>query len=135
MSGSQKAAVGAGVAAAVAAAALGAYFLYGKDGDKNRKKVKGWMLKAKGEVLERLESMEMVSEESFKQVLDKVLANYRGARNVTSADLLALAADVRKHWNALKPAFKKAKAENSASRRGSSRRKTARSARSRQAVS
>ena len=40
-------AVGAGLAALAAFAAAG-YFLYGKDGAKNRKKVRGWMLKANG---------------------------------------------------------------------------------------
>ena len=34
--------VGAGLAAVAAFAAAG-YFLYGKDGAKNRKKVRGWM--------------------------------------------------------------------------------------------
>jgi hypothetical protein len=57
MSGARKAEIGAGIAAGVAAAALGAYFLYGsKDAKKNRAKVKGWMLKARGEVLEQLEN-------------------------------------------------------------------------------
>ena len=39
-----KAAKGIGLAALAAA---GAYFLYGKNGKKNRKKISGWMLKAK----------------------------------------------------------------------------------------
>ena len=45
--------VGAGVG--LAAVAAGAHFLYGKDGATNRKKVRGWALKAKGEMLEKLE--------------------------------------------------------------------------------
>ncbi len=101
------AALGAGVAAAVAAAALGAYFLYGKDGQKNRRKVKGWMLKAKGEILERVEGLESVSQDAYEDIVKKVLAGYKGAKNVTSAEVLEMTNDARRHWQALRPLFKK----------------------------
>ena len=54
-------AVGLGLAAITAAAAAGAYFLYGKDGAKNLKKIKSWSLKAKAEVLEKLEKAKDIS--------------------------------------------------------------------------
>jgi hypothetical protein len=110
MSGARKAEIGAGIAAGVAAAALGAYFLYGsKDAKKNRAKVKGWMLKARGEVLEQLETMEQVTESSYDAVVKNVLQNYRGLRNVSAAELVALASDLRRHWKTLKPMFKAGK--------------------------
>ena len=50
--------IGVGLTAAAVAAA-GAYFLYGsKNAAQNRTKVKSWMLKAKAEVLEKLEQAE-----------------------------------------------------------------------------
>ena len=49
LSTAQKVGIGFGLTAAAVTAA-GAFFLYGsKEAAKNRKKVKGWMLKAKGE--------------------------------------------------------------------------------------
>jgi hypothetical protein len=42
-----KVAVGAGLAAIAVAGVAGAYFLYGKDGAKNRKKVKSWAIMCK----------------------------------------------------------------------------------------
>jgi hypothetical protein len=93
---------GAGIAATVAAAAIGAYFLYGKDGAKNRKKVKGWMLKAKGEILEKVEALENVSEGKYQQIVEEVAARYRGARNVDKAELVALITDAKRHWKTMK---------------------------------
>ena len=60
-------AVGIGIGLSTAAvAAASAYFLYGsKSAAKNRKTVKSWALKAKAEVLEKLEdAQEMTQEES-----------------------------------------------------------------------
>jgi hypothetical protein len=118
MSGREKAGIGAGVAAAAAAAALGAYFLYGKNGKENRKKVKGWMLQAKGEILERMENLDNVSEEAYDRIINAVVSNYKGARNVTSSELMALAADARRHWKVLKPMFQSGKSRAGARQSG-----------------
>ena len=62
ISNAQKLGIGVGLTTA-AVAAVGAYFLYGsKDAPKNRKKVKSWALKAKGEVLEVLEKAEKIEQ-------------------------------------------------------------------------
>ena len=95
--------IGAGIAAA---AALGAYFLYGKDGAKNRKKVKGWALKAKGEILERLEQLQDVSEDAYHNIVEQVTARYKDAKNVDAKELKAIIAEAKKHWVSMK---KKAK--------------------------
>ena len=93
---------GAGLAAAAAAAAIGAYFLYGKNGPKNRKMVKAWTLKAKGEILEQMEKLESVSEEGYHRIVDGVAARYSKIGGVDKADLRALVADAKKHWSAMK---------------------------------
>ena len=58
---SKKVKLGIGLTAAALAAA-GTYFLYGSGGaEKNRTKVRSWMLKAKAEVLEALEEAKHLS--------------------------------------------------------------------------
>lgn len=90
--------VGAGLALAAAAAA-GAYFLYGtKEGAKRRKKIKGWALKAKGEVLERMEGLKEVNERTYRQVVDAVAARYGNLKNVDKTELEALVRDLKRHW-------------------------------------
>lgn len=124
MSGAGK----AGIAAAIAAAALGGYLLYGKNGAQNRRKVKGWMLKAKGEILERVENLESVSEDTYRGIVEQVVSRYKGAKNVTASELMQLAADAQKHWKALKPLLAKPSRNSSASRKSGAAKGGSRSA-------
>ena len=89
---------GFGLAVLVAAAAAG-YFLYGsKEGAKNRKKVKGWTLKAKGEVLEKIEKLKKVDEEDYNNIINKVGEKYAKVKNIDSDEVYAMMGDLRKHW-------------------------------------
>ncbi len=61
---------------ALSAAAVGTYYLYGhKDAKKYRSAVKGWMLKAKGEVLEELEKAKEVTETTYESAVDTIAKN------------------------------------------------------------
>lgn len=114
-----KVAMGVGLAA-VAAAAAGAYFLYGTEaGKKKRKEVRGWMLKAKGEMLDKIEALKDVSEETYNQVVDTVAKRYEGVKNVDPIELAALVRDVKNHWRGIKKTLTtgtKSKAKRSPSR-------------------
>ena len=91
-------AIGVGLAA-LAAAAAGTYFLYGsKNAGKNRKQVKAWTLKAKGEVLERLENLKSVDEEIYRKIVKEVAARYQALKNLDTKDVLAFAAELNSHW-------------------------------------
>jgi len=106
MASKNKTGVGAasivGIAAAVAAAAAGGYFLYGKDGAKNRKKVKGWMLKAKGEILEQMEKGKDMTEETYHGVIDKVSQKYQAVKNIDPAELQQMTKELKSHWKSIK---------------------------------
>lgn len=94
-------AIGFTVAAATAAA--GALFLYGtKAGKQQRKKINGWMLKAKGEVLEKLESLKEVNEEAYHKVVATVSDKYSKVKNIDPEELAKLVAEVKGHWNNIK---------------------------------
>lgn len=112
-------ALGLGIVGLAAAGIAGAYFLYGKDGAKNRKKVKGWMLKAKGEVLEKIEKAKDLSEDYYHTAIDAVAEKYGKGKDITPEDIQAFAKDLKKHWKDIKkelapkvaPAKKKAAAK------------------------
>jgi hypothetical protein len=92
---------------AVVASLAGAYFLYGtKEGAKSKKKIKGWMLKAKGEALEKLENMKNVSEEGYNLVLEQVMKKYSSLKNVDKKELESLVSDLKKHWKNIKKNLK-----------------------------
>jgi hypothetical protein len=106
MNRSQKIGLGVGIAAATAAAAAGAYFLYGKNGAKNRRKVKSWMLKARAEVLQKMEALESVSEEKYREIVDSVVRGYKQAKKASPAELTALAAELKGHWSEIRKSFR-----------------------------
>lgn len=91
-----------GIGAALVAAAAGAYFLYGKDGAKNRKKIKSWMIKAKGEALEKIEKMKHVSEDTYHNVIDTVGAKYGKLKDVTPEEAALFVKEMKGHWKHIK---------------------------------
>ncbi len=90
--------LGVGLTAAVAAAA-GAYFLYGsKNAARNRKVVKSWMLKAKAEVLEKLEQAQDMTQEEYEQLIDTVSSTYKDVKNASKVDLSGFKKEMKEHW-------------------------------------
>lgn len=109
--------VGLGVAA-VSAMALGAYYLYGaKDSAKNRKKVKAWMLKAKGEVLDQVEKAKELSLEAYNNAVETVAAKYKNMPGISPLDIAAFVKE-------LKRTGKSASTKTSSPRRKTSKSKT-----------
>lgn len=98
LSTAQKVGIGFGLTAAAVSAA-GAYFLYGsKDAVKNRKKVKGWMLKAKGEILEKLEKAEAITEEEYKALVETASKAYGTVKSATEGEVKDFQREMRQHW-------------------------------------
>lgn len=88
-----------GLALAGIATVAGAVFLYGTDaGKKKRKEIKGWMLKAKGEVVEKLEKAKEVNEETYHKIVDTVAAKYKAVKSIAPEELAEVVADLKKSW-------------------------------------
>ncbi len=97
-----KVAVGVGIGM-LAAGLAGAYYLYGtKDGAKKRQKVRGWALKAKGEVLEKIENLKEVNENTYNDIVTNVMKKYSKLKNVEQSEVRELVSDLRKHWGNIK---------------------------------
>lgn len=92
-----EAAIEAGLGLA-ALAALGAFFLYGKQNEPNREKVSGWMLKLKGEVLERVEEVKALNEREYYNIVDEVAGRYAMLKNVGVEELNRLTMDLKGAW-------------------------------------
>lgn len=98
LSQAKKIEIGVGLTAAAVAAA-GAYFLYGsKHADKNRKKVKSWMLKAKAEVLEKLEDAKEITKDEYETLIATAVASYAGLKNASKTDVGAFKKEMLEHW-------------------------------------
>ena len=93
---------GIGVAA-LAAAAAGTYYLYGsKDAVKNRKKVKGWMLQAKGEILEQLEAVKDINKEMYHQIVNEVVDRYEKIKKLDMQEIKDLKDELIQYWEHIK---------------------------------
>jgi len=89
---------GFGTAAVVAAA--GAYFLSGKVGAKNRKMISGWVLKMKGEVLEKVENLKEMNADAYHRLVDQVAEHYVKVKGVNSSELGLLVKELKSFWSA-----------------------------------
>ena len=107
----QKVAAGVGLTAAAVAAA-GAYFLYGSEkAAKNRKTVKSWALKAKAEVLEKLEDAKEMSADEYEQLIAAVAGTYANVKGASKKDLKEFASEMQDHWKVIEKAGKKKKTQ------------------------
>ncbi len=98
-------AIGAGVAVLSAAA----YVLFGPEGKNNRKKIKGWAVKMKGEIIEKFEKMKEVTEPMYHKVVDEISQKYSKAKGVSSDEVKEVVADLKKHWKTMVKDTKKGK--------------------------
>ena len=94
----QKIGLGVGLTAAAVAAA-GTFFLYGSKGaSKNRKVVKSWALKAKAEVLEKLEKAQQMSKDEYEQLIDTVGGAYAGLKEASKVDISGFKKEMKEYW-------------------------------------
>ena len=106
LSPAQKISVGVGLTTAAVAAA-GAYFLYGsKNASKNRKTIKSWTLKAKAEVLEKLEVAKEMSQEEYEEVINTVAGAYSELKNASKVDIKTFKSEMKDHWKAIEKSAK-----------------------------
>ncbi len=96
-----KVGIGIGLTAAAVAAA-GAYFLVGsKNAVQNRKKMKGWTLKAKGEVLEALESVKEITAEEYNQLVETAVSAYGTVKQASKGEIKDFKNEMLEHWKKL----------------------------------
>jgi hypothetical protein len=109
LSDTQKIGLGVGLTAAAVAAA-GTFFLYGSKGaSKNRKAVKSWALKAKAEVLERLEQAKEMSADEYMQLIDTVGGAYAQVKDASKGDIAGFKKEMKEYWNKIEKTAKPAK--------------------------
>ena len=87
--------VGIGLAAITA---IGAYFLSGEKGAKNRKRIYGWTLKMKGEILEKVESMRTIDRGTYLRIVDQVASRYAKMDTITTSELQHLTVELKNAW-------------------------------------
>jgi hypothetical protein len=110
---SKKAGMSAGtvvaIGAGVLALAAGSYYFFGPEGKKNRGKLKGWMIKMKGEIVEKMEQAKDLSEEAYHAIVDKVGAAVAKTGKVAPEEIATFGAMLKRQWKGFAKNPKKAK--------------------------
>lgn len=91
----------AGIGATVAALGVAAYVLFGPDAKKNRKAIRGWAVKMKGEIIEKLEDAKEITEPVYHSIINKVQSKYSKLKNIDPKELELAISDIKKHWKAM----------------------------------
>lgn len=91
-----------GIGAGVAALSAAAYVLFGPNGKKNQKAIRGWSVKMKGEIIEEFEKAKELTESVYYDIVDKAEARYAKFKNVDQVELKSIISEIKRHWNALK---------------------------------
>ena len=90
----------------LASLAAGAYFFFGSKGKKHQKHAKAWVVKMKGDIIEKLESTKEVTEPIYHAIIDTVATNYRKKIKESQEDIDEIVNDLKKQWKNLDKAVK-----------------------------
>ena len=103
---------GVGTAVAVGAGAVAlsavAYLMFGPEGKKHRKDMKSWMIKMKGDMMEKLEEAQELTQPVYENALAAIEAKYKSMGNIDASALANEVALLKKNW---KMVVKQAKAK------------------------
>lgn len=108
MSNLQKAEIGAGVLAAVAAAGAASYYFYGaKDAKKHRNATAKWAKGLKNDVVREAKKLKDIDEKAMAVIVDQAAKAYKGLDEVTPGDLRAAVNELKGNWESVKKELKR----------------------------
>lgn len=103
---------GAFLAGAVVAGIAGGYFLFGsKNAKNNRKKIEAWTLKAKAEVLDKIEKSKDITKDKFDGIVDGVMNNYKKLKHLTEDQVEGVRKELKTYWKHIESEVKKGSAK------------------------
>jgi hypothetical protein len=94
------------IGVSLASLAAGAYFFFGPKGKKHQKHAKAWVIKMKGDIIEKLESAKEVTEPIYHAIIDTVATDYGKKIKNSQEDIAEIVADLKKQWKNLSKALK-----------------------------
>ncbi len=94
------------IGVSLAGLAAGTYFFFGPKGKKHQKHAKAWVIKMKGDIIEKLESAKEVTEPIYHAIIDTVAADYMKKMKNGQEDVAEIIADLKKQWRTLSKAVK-----------------------------
>jgi len=104
----KKVAIATGVTGLLAAATLGAHFLFNtKKGKQSLKHIKSWAFKMKAEMLEKLERAKEVNQEVYDRVIDEIGEKYKKVKGMTVEEVTEIVQELKSQWKKIHTEIKK----------------------------
>jgi len=100
--------IGTVLAGATAAAAVGAYYFYGPSGKKHRRQLKGWNVKAKGEILRKVEKLKEIDAKDYYALVDQITKKYGTLKDVNTREIAEFKRELKRHWKIIEKDTQKA---------------------------
>ncbi len=94
------------IGVSLASIAAGAYFFFGPKAKKHQKHAKAWVIKMKGDVIEKLESAKEVTEPIYHAIIDAVAEDYNKRVQNGQGDIAEIVTDLKKQWKTLSKALR-----------------------------
>lgn len=86
------------LAGLLGAAAIGAVYLYGKNKERVQRKLRGWMLKVKGEVMERVSKAEELTREEYESIVDTAVDKYKDKKQEAGEEFEQTRQQLKGQW-------------------------------------
>lgn len=86
------------LAGLLGAAAVGAVYLYGKNKQRVQQRLRGWVLKIKGEVMERVAESESLTREEYEDIVDSAVDKYKQKKQQASERFEQIRHDLKSQW-------------------------------------
>ncbi len=99
--------VGVGVAAGVAAALAGAYLMYAKSAEPQRKAVKAWAVRARKDVVREVGKLQNISASEYARIIDKAMQRYAAFKEVNAPEIAETAKELKAEWKHIQAHAKK----------------------------
>jgi hypothetical protein len=93
--------------ASVAALGAATYYFFGAEGKKHQKNFKGWMIKMKADIIEKIEDAEEVTETLYHKIIDEVAVAYEKTGKVSKEEATLYADILKKQWKNIVASTKK----------------------------
>jgi len=86
------------MAGLLASAAAGAVYLYGKNKKRAQRQLRGWVLKVKGEVMDKIASVETLTRSQYNDFVDTAIAEYADKKHIAKPEVEELRSQLKSRW-------------------------------------
>ncbi len=86
------------LAGLLGAAAIGAVYLYGKNKQRVQRRLRGWMLKVKGEVMEQVSEVEELTREEYESIVDTAVDKYKAKKQEAAEEFEQTRRQLKSQW-------------------------------------